>query len=227
MCGICGFIHKAEIGDKFLKVMNNKISYRGPNDEGIYLRKMRTGWQLGLAHKRLSILDLSMAGHQPMLSDDNTIVVCYNGEIYNYIDIRNELMQLGYRFHSNCDTEVIIYAYKQWGIKCVSKFNGMFAISLYDGNTGDLYLVRDRLGIKPLYYYIGNEGLVFASELKPIMAYPYFKKEINQNALGIYLSNQYIPGTQTIFQNTFKLLPGSVLHWKDGKIKEEKYWSVE
>lgn len=227
MCGICGFAHRERVSDVQLKRMIDKISYRGPNDEGTYLKNTASGWQVGLAHRRLSILDLSPAGHQPMESNDKSVVISYNGEVYNFEEIREELIQLGYCFKSNCDTEVILYAYKQWGIECVTKFNGMYAIAIYDKLSECLYLVRDRMGVKPLYYYLYNGNIVFASELKPIMEYPSFKKEINSNGLINFLANQYITGEETIFQNTYKLLPGTILKWKAGSIEKVVYWSIE
>lgn len=226
MCGICGFIHKHKISQEILKKMCNTISYRGPDDEGIYIENCDENWQLGLAHKRLSILDLSKAGHQPMLSKNGRIIVCYNGEIYNFLEIKERLQGLGYIFKSNCDTEVILYAYEEWGIDCIKQFNGMFAISLYDKNSNEFYLIRDRLGIKPLYYYENAGEIVFASELKPIMEYPFFKKEINKNALGLFLANKYIAGNETIFKKVYKLLPGYYLCWEKGTYRVEQYWNI-
>lgn len=226
MCGICGFIHKHKITQEILKKMCNTISYRGPDDEGIYIENCDENWQLGLAHKRLSILDLSKAGHQPMLSKNGRIIVCYNGEIYNFLEIKERLQGLGYIFKSNCDTEVILYAYEEWGIDCIKQFNGMFAISLYDKNSNEFYLIRDRLGIKPLYYYENAGEIVFASELKPIMEYPFFKKEINKNALGLFLANKYIAGNETIFKKVYKLLPGYYLCWEKGTYRVEQYWNI-
>lgn len=226
MCGICGFIHKHKISDESLKKMSDTIAYRGPNDEGIYIEDCNQDWQLGLAHKRLSILDLSEAGHQPMLNKNGTIIVCYNGEIYNFLEIKKKLQNLGYIFKSNCDTEVILYAYEEWGIDCIKQFNGMFAISLYDKNVNEFYLIRDRLGIKPLYYYENVGEIVFASELKPIMEYPFFNKEINQNALGLFLANKYIAGNETIFKKVYKLLPGHYLCWRKGEYRVEQYWNI-
>lgn len=227
MCGICGFIHNRRVDEKVLYTMNQTISYRGPDDEGYYLDILENGMQLGLAQKRLAILDLSEAGHQPMQSYDGKIILVYNGEIYNFQAIKKELIQLGYVFRSNTDTEVIIYAYKQWGIKCVNKLNGMFAFVLYDKSRGELYLVRDRMGVKPLYYYKYNDNFVFASELKPIISYPYFQKEIDETALSLYLHHQYITGPHTVFKNTFKLEPGHVLCINSYESKLWKYWGVD
>lgn len=228
MCGICGFIHNKSINEKILKEMNQTIHYRGPDDEGYYMWNIPDGRQLGFAHKRLSIIDLSVLGHQPMLSLDENIVVVYNGEIYNYQEIRSELIKLGYKFCSNCDTEVIIYAYQEWGIRCVEKMNGMFAIALYDKLKDEFYLIRDRMGVKPLYYYLDKKNnIVFSSELKPIIKYPYFSKEINMKALGIFLYHQYITGPCSIFENVYKLEPGHYLKLSGGLVEIKEYWSIK
>lgn len=227
MCGICGFYHKREISNSILKDMNDTLSYRGPNDEGIFIEKANKKYQIGLAHKRLSILDLSKKGHQPMFSFDKNIIVSYNGEIYNYKEIQKTLKSKGYVFDSETDTEVIIYAYKEWGINCIKKFNGMFSISIYDKSNDTLYLVRDRIGIKPLYYYQSRNGIVFGSELKPIMKHPCFKKKINFKSLNMYLHHSYITAPNTIFKNTYKVNPGCYLKIKGNEINEIKYWDIK
>lgn len=227
MCGICGFIHKESVEKSVLIKMNNTINYRGPDDSGYFIENVKNGIQVGFAHKRLAILDLSPLGHQPMISDDNNIVVVFNGEIYNFKEIKKDLIAKGYKFKSNSDTEAILYSYKEYGIKCVEKFNGMFAIAIYDKLNDEVYLIRDRLGVKPLYYYINNDKIAFASELKPIMKYPFFKKEINDHALGLYLNHGYITAPYTIFNNTYKIKPGFYLKIKDGKINENCYWSLD
>lgn len=227
MCGICGFFHKNHLDEKILYNMNQTIHYRGPNDEGYYIKSFSNGSQIGMAQKRLSILDLSPLGHQPMISEDGNIIIVFNGEIYNFQELRSKLISYGHRFKSNTDTEVIIYAYKEWGIDCINYFNGMFSIALLDRSKDELYLVRDRMGVKPLYYYYKNENLVFASELKPIMKYPFFLKEINKDALNMYLHHQYITAPNTIFNDVYKLNPGCYLKYKDGKISEVEYWSVK
>lgn len=224
MCGICGFISKKEVGIEQLKKMNDTMYHRGPNDSGEELYKIGKGFFLGMAHRRLSILDLSSLGHQPMHSRDGRITVVFNGEIYNFKDIRNELN--GYEFKSTCDTEVIIAAYLKWGIKCVEKFNGMFAIALYDRQTEELHLIRDRMGKKPLYYWCDGENLVYASELKAIMAYPGFRKEIRTDILPRYIYHQYINAPDTVFKDVYKLESGAGLTYNYGKITKWKYWDV-
>lgn len=224
MCGICGYISKKHITEENLIKMNNTMYHRGTNDSGAEIYPIAQGYSLGLAQRRLSILDLSELGHQPMHSKDKRISVVYNGEIYNYLELKEELSV--YPFVSNCDTEVIIAAYLKWGVNFVEKLNGMFAIALFDKEKEELFLYRDRMGKKPLYYYLDDSTIAFASELKPIMSFPYFKRDIDQNVLGGYLYHRYICGEQSIFQNVYRLEPGSYLAYKYGIIKKVKYWDI-
>lgn len=226
MCGICGFISKRNISLEQLKQMNDTMYHRGPDDAGEEIYPMKDGYSIGLAQRRLSILDLSPMGHQPMHSADKRISVVYNGEIYNFGEIKKELAG-SYSFVSACDTEVIIAAYLKWGIDCVNRFNGMFAICLYDRETDDVYLVRDRIGKKPLYYEIDGENLVFASELKPLMAREGFQKKIRTEVLSRYLFQQYINAPDSVFENVYKLEPGSILNFRYGEIKIWKYWDIK
>ena len=226
MCGICGYSSNKSLGKQLLKKMNDTIAYRGPNDEGYYIDNVE-GREIGLAHRRLSILDLSALGKQPMISDDENIVVVFNGEIYNFLEIKEELIRKGYIFNSTTDTEVIVNGYKEYGIDVIKKFNGMFAIAILDLRDKSLYLIRDHIGIKPLYYYYDKDNFIFGSELKPLMAYPEFKKEIDMNSLDTYLYHGYITGEKSIFKNTFKLLPGHYLKLKNNKIDIKEYWSIE
>ena len=152
MCGICGYVGRKLIQSEQLAKMNDTMYHRGPDDHGIWERQ-KEEYGVGFAQRRLSILDLSEMGHQPMTSEDGSVVITYNGEIYNYIQLRNELKGEGYQFKSNCDTEVIIAAYQEWGCECFGKFNGMFAIAIYDEKKESIILARDRMGKKPLYYY--------------------------------------------------------------------------
>lgn len=225
MCGICGYVSRNNITLEQLKEMNDTMYHRGPDDSGEEIYEMRDGRQVGFAQRRLSILDLSELGHQPMHSADKRISVVYNGEIYNYRELKEELAD--YPFVSNCDTEVIIAAYLKWGIRCVERFNGMFAIALYDRERQDIYLIRDRIGKKPLYYWYEDSNLVFASELKPIMKCPGFTGEIEQRVLSRYLLQQYINAPESIYQKVYKVEPGSVLRFSGGNIKMWKYWDVK
>lgn len=228
MCGICGFITKKNVTIEQLNQMNHTMNHRGPDDSGAEMVELSGGRVLGLAQRRLAIIDLSPLGHQPMHSKDHRISVVFNGEIYNYRELKEELKD--YSFLSNCDTEVIIAAYLKWGETFVQKMNGMFAIALIDKQKDTLFLYRDRMGKKPLYYYTDNSqgecDIIFASELKPIMQYPYFEKEINEDVLGRYLFHQYICGRPSIFKNVYRLQPGSYLTYTNGLMQTRKYWDI-
>lgn len=225
MCGICGYISRKRITEEQLRAMNDTMYHRGPDDGGAEIYEMRGGWQVGFAQRRLSILDLSQLGHQPMHSEDRRISVVYNGEIYNFQELREELAD--YSFRSDCDTEVIIAAYLKWGIACLERFNGMFAIALYDRESQEVYLVRDRIGKKPLYYWYEDGELVFASELKPIMKCPGFTAKIEERVLSRYLFQQYINAPESIYQNVYKVEPGAVLRFYQGGISTWKYWDIK
>lgn len=224
MCGICGFISKKSITLDQLKEMNDTMYHRGPNDSGEEIFATMGGYYVGLAQRRLSILDLSMMGHQPMHSQNERLVITYNGEIYNFLELREQLKD--YPFKSHCDTEVILAAYLKWGISCIDKFQGMFAIGLYDKETNDFYLVRDRIGKKPLYYWQDGENIVFASELKPIMAYPGFEKNIRKDVVKRYMFQQCVNEPYSIFENVYKVEPGQIVKFHQGKLDKWKYWDI-
>ncbi|MCR4990332.1 MAG: asparagine synthase (glutamine-hydrolyzing) [Lachnospiraceae bacterium] len=228
MCGISGFVTKKHIDIPTLKAMNDTMIHRGPDDEGVEIYEMKgsfSGYSVGFAQRRLSIIDLSPLGHQPMHSQDGRISVVFNGEIYNFLELKKELKDYG--FKSDSDTEVIIAAYLKWGIDFTRHINGMFAIALFDRETQDVYLVRDRIGKKPLYYELEEGNIYFASELKPLMVRPGFSKKIRREILSRYLYQQYINAPDTIFENVYKLEPGSVLTFSGGNIKTEKYWDIK
>lgn len=225
MCGICGFVSKRDINLERLKAMNDTMYHRGPNDSGEEIYEIQGGYRIGFAQRRLSILDLSELGHQPMHSVNKRVSVVYNGEIYNFNELKEELSD--YPFRSNCDTEVIIAAYLRWGIDCVQHFNGMFAIALFDRDSKMVYLIRDRIGKKPLYYWLDGENLVFASELKPIITCPGFGKNIRTDVLSRYLYQQYINAPDTIFEDVYKVEPGGILSFCEGKIQSRKYWDIK
>lgn len=225
MCGICGYVSKKLIQSEQLILMNDTMYHRGPDDHGIWERQ-KEEYGVGFAQRRLSILDLSEMGHQPMLSGDGKVVITYNGEVYNYIQLREELEEKGYRFRSHCDTEVIIAAYQEWGCECFNKFNGMFAIAIYDETKESIILARDRMGKKPLYYYKKGKDFVFGSELKPIMKYPDFCRDINYDMIGHYMCNKYIAAPGTIFQNTYKMEPGTYLVYHKGETQIHRYWDL-
>lgn len=225
MCGISGFISKREISKEDLRIMNDTMYHRGPDDSGVEIYPGKDGYNIGFAQRRLAILDLSPLGHQPMHSENERISVIFNGEIYNFLELKDELSD--YTFKSSCDTEVIIAAYLKWGIDMVEHLNGMFAIALYDRDSGDVYLIRDRIGKKPLFYWIDGVNIVFASELKPIMKCPGFSASIRKQIIPRYLYQQYIPAPETIFTDVFKLEAGGILKFNGGEIKKWKYWDVK
>ncbi|MGA1847655.1 asparagine synthase (glutamine-hydrolyzing) [Deferribacter abyssi] len=227
MCGIVGFIDFNKRSDyKILKNMTDVLYQRGPDDSGYSFYRLGD-CNIGLGHRRLSILDLSSHGRQPMKFENLEIV--YNGEVYNFKEIRVELEKYGYSFESNSDTEVILKAYHKWKIDAVHKFNGMFAIAIFDRKKDEIILIRDRAGVKPLYYYHKDGLFMFASELKSFHQNPYFKKSINQESLVKYLQFGYIPQPLSIFQNVYKLEAGYYLTLKivSGRLKNEKYWDID
>ena len=226
MCGICGYLSKRIITEHELSVMNDTMKERGPDDSGTQLWELPGGRTLGMAQRRLSILDLSELGHQPMPTPDGRLSLVYNGEIYNYRELREELPE--YSFRSNCDTEVILAAYLKWGIRCVERFNGMFAFALYDRESGELFLARDRMGQKPLYYWKSGDQLVFASVLAPIMKCPGFQGKIRKEVLPRFLFQEYINAPETILEDVFKVEPGTVLTWHDASSRMTiyRYWDV-
>jgi len=225
MCGIVGFKSARDFQalQQSLLGAANSLTHRGPDDSGLFC-DARTG--VGLAHRRLSVIDLSRAGRQPMASDDGTVHIVYNGEVYNFGEVRQTLEEFGHRFSSSTDTEVILKAYLQWGIGCLQRFVGMFSFALWDGRQQRLYLARDRLGIKPLYYYFKNGTLIFASELKGLMAFKSFVRVVDPDAIPLFLHYQYIPAPKTIFRDTWKLLPGHYLSYDGLDLKSHTYWSL-
>ena len=226
MCGIAGFCDfSKKSSNDILKDMTDELHHRGPDDSGYSFYENEYA-QIALGHRRLSILDLSSHGHQPMSFEYLDIV--FNGEIYNFKEIKKELLELGYSFYSNSDTEVILKSYYQWGIKAVDRFNGMFAITIYDKKENKLILIRDRVGVKPFYYYKKNNLILFSSELKSFHKYPNFEKIIDKNSLSLYLQFGYIPEPHSIFKNSYKLKAGHYIEidLKSQKIEEIKYWDV-
>jgi asparagine synthase (glutamine-hydrolysing) len=226
MCGICGYLSKKEYNEQMLVDMNNTMFHRGPNDSGIYQTRLKSGDYLGMAHRRLSILDLSELGHQPMFSTDKSVCIVYNGEVYNFRELRNDLENKGYIFKSNCDTEVIIALYMEYGISFLQYLNGMFALAIYDAKDDMVILARDRIGKKPLYYYDGNGNFIFGSELKPILKHPDFHKEVRTDIISRYLCYKYINAPDTIFLNTHKVMPGEYIIWKNGNVTKKLYWNI-
>jgi asparagine synthase (glutamine-hydrolysing) len=217
MCGICGF-NWCDKG--LLREMTDILRHRGPDSGGLY-----TDNNLSLGHRRLSIIDLSNAGRQPMYNEDGSVMIIYNGEIYNYKELRNELEKLNHKFQSNTDTETIIHGYEQWGEQITEKLNGMFAFCIYDQKKKKLFLARDRLGIKPLYYYWNNNKFIFASEIKAILLTE-IPREVNLRAAREYLQLRYIPGEETLFKGINKLLPGHILTLENNNLEIKQFWDV-
>jgi asparagine synthase (glutamine-hydrolysing) len=223
MCGICGVVSfrpNAPADRSTLLQMNASLQHRGPDDEGYYEDD-----QASLAMRRLSIIDLH-TGQQPISNESGDIWVVYNGEIYNFQTVRAALEQRGHIFKTQTDTEIIVHAYEEYGDECVIHFNGMFAIALWDARERRLLLARDRLGIKPLYYWSDADKLVFGSELKALTFHPDVPRQVDLAALDLFLTLEYIPAPRTIYEGVFKLLPGHLLVIEKGKLKITQYWDV-
>tara|TARA_Y100000310_G_scaffold328145_1_gene395756 strand:+ start:401 stop:2287 length:1887 start_codon:yes stop_codon:yes gene_type:complete len=221
MCGIIGF----NFSDKtLLGKMSKCIRHRGPNSSGMFVDK-----KVSLGHRRLSIIDLSSKGDQPMINSNKTLVIVYNGEIYNYLEIRKELEGRGYKFNSNTDTEVVLYAYEEYGEECLQMFNGFFSFCVYDIVGKKFFIARDRLGIKPLYYYFDSRKFIFSSEMKSILEDKSVKREVDLGSLNEFLTYRYIHSSSTILKNIFRLKPGYSLTFDLVKlsVKLKKYWDLE
>lgn len=219
MCGLVGYSGNFQKDDLISGVA--KLNHRGPDDNGIFIDK-KNG--VGLGHTRLSIQDLSALGHQPMLSEDGNIALVFNGEIYNFKELKKDLINKGYKFKSGSDTEVILNLYIDMGLEMLDKLNGIFAFAFYDLRTGEIFIARDRLGIKPLYYSNLEDGFIFASEIKALIDFLPDKKKVDLSSLNKYLSFLWCPGEGTPLENVKKLLPGEALLIHNGKIKEQWTW---
>lgn len=226
MCGFVGIASKSCITSRtWLSVGSDALTHRGPDDRGEW---WSDNGQVGLAHRRLSIIDLSPAGHQPMQNASGTLHIVFNGEIYNFVELRHELASKGYPFRSHSDTEVILAAYLEWGVDCLSRFNGMFAFALYDSRQQRVFLARDRAGEKPLFYHHANGTLRFASELKALLADRSIPRRIEQEGLDCYLAMGYIPGDHCILQGFHKLPPAHALLFDlhTGGVRVWRYWQL-
>ena len=225
MCGISGIVRfdGGEAERDLLSAMNRAMAYRGPDGEGLWLDR-----GVGLGHLRLAIIDLA-SGDQPMIDDDGSLVVVFNGEIYNFLDIRADLQSCGHRFRTNSDTEVLLHGYREWGREMVQRLNGMFAFAIYDKRRQTLFIARDRLGVKPLFYHLDRERFVFASELSGLMASGFVPRDIDQTALDLYLHYQYIPPPYTIYCEARKLEPASWMEidLQSGRTRKEVYWKIK
>lgn len=221
MCGFVGFVDKANNKKKIIKDMADIIKHRGPDSDGYYV-----GNDCALGFRRLSIIDLA-GGDQPIYNEDNTKIITFNGEIYNYQEIREDLVGKGHKFKTNSDTEVLLHGYEEYGSKLLNKLRGMFAFVIYDIKDNSLFAARDFYGIKPLYYYLTDDEFMFGSEIKSFLGHPNFKKELNRDMLKQYLTFQYSVGEDTFFKNVYKLRPGHYMTYKDGKLDIKKYYEID
>ncbi|HVY76291.1 MAG TPA: asparagine synthase (glutamine-hydrolyzing), partial [Puia sp.] len=228
MCGIAGFVDFDGRSDRpELEKMTDSLRHRGPDASGYYVDRT-DGYAIGLGHRRLSIIDLSPAGNQPMQFQNGRYWIVFNGEIYNYAELKEQLAAKGRHFQSHSDTEVILHAYHEWGPESLSRFVGMFAFVIYDTQERKLFCCRDRAGVKPFFYFWDGKHFLFGSELKAILVNPYAEKRIDNRAIASFLQFGYIPSNQCIFQQTYKLLPGHFLLFDLNRISihTEQYWSV-
>ena len=222
MCGITGFVGQRAEMQQILQEMMDLIAHRGPDGQGQFVEG-----PAALGQRRLSIIDLE-GGKQPMFNEDENLVVVFNGEIYNFQELSEELKAAGHTFATRSDTEVLLHGYEQWGKELLPRLRGMFAFAIWDRRLQTLFCARDHFGIKPLYYYQAEDGtLLFGSEIKSFLAHPSFKKELNRDQLELYLSYQYSPGENTFFKGVKKLLPAHWMEWKKGELTVERYWQPE
>src|SRR3954468_10619555 len=224
MCGITGrfnFDPLRLVDRDVLAAMTDAVAHRGPDSAGYHVAP-----GIGLGHRRLSIIDLS-TGDQPLSNEDGTIWTVFNGEIYNFAEVRRELESRGHVFRTNTDTEVIVHGYEQWGPDAVTRFRGMFAIAVWDGPKRRLLLFRDRLGVKPLYYSLLSSGIVFGSEIKALLQDPDVPRDWSAEALDAYLALQYVPCPQTIYEAVFKLPAAHYLVAEPGRVSIRRYWDLQ
>ncbi len=221
MCGIVGFASLEKNKKQIIKKMADRIKHRGPDGEGYY-----TDDFVALGHRRLSIIDLA-TGSQPMFNEDESKVIVFNGEIYNYVELREELKKCHHEFKTSSDTEVLLHGYEEWGRALPKKLRGMFAFAIWDKTEETLFCARDNFGIKPFYYYQNENAFLFASEIKSFLEYPTFQKELNKELIGPYLSFSFTPTTETFFKGVYRLDPGCFLTFHKGKIEIERYYDIE
>jgi len=220
MCGIYGQLTTSELDVRHAEESTDFLSHRGPDERGTVLRG-----NVFLGMRRLSIIDLS-GGHQPIWNEDQTCCAVYNGELYNFLELRPELESRGYLFRTRSDTEVVLRAYEEWGPDCLRRFNGMFALAIWDEGASRLFLARDRIGEKPLYYYHDSDRLIFGSEIKAILADPVVPRRLNPRGLANFLCVGHAVAPETIYQNIYKLLPGHYLIAQGGQVRTSQYWDV-
>lgn len=222
MCGFVGFTNKINDASIVLGKMMDRIRHRGPDSDGKYVDE-----QVAMGFRRLSIIDLSDKGSQPIFNEDKSIVITFNGEIYNYQELRAELLEKGHSFYTQTDTEVLVHGYEEWGVDMLNKLRGMFGFVIFDKNKDQIFGARDFFGIKPLYYAEMGETLMWGSEIKSFLDHPHFKKKLNETALENYLTFQYSPTTETFFKNVYKLPAAHYFIYKNGKMDVTRYWEVK
>lgn len=222
MCGFVGFTNKINDASIVLGKMMDRIKHRGPDSDGKYVDE-----QIAMGFRRLSIIDLSDQGSQPIFNEDKSLVLTFNGEIYNYKDLREELVASGHKFYTQTDSEVLIHGYEQWGENMLDKLRGMFAFVIFNKNTNEVFGARDFFGIKPLYYAKMGETLMWGSEIKSFLDHPHFKKKLNTDVLETYLTFQYSPTTETFFKNVYKLPAAHCFTYKNGEMNVRRYWEVK
>src|SRR3954451_11129331 len=223
MCGITGrfnYDSSQPVDRDVLVAMTDAVVHRGPDAAGYYHAP-----GIGLGHRRLSIIDLS-TGDQPLANEDGTVQVVFNGEIYNFADVRAELIARGHRFRTGSDTEIIVHGYEEWGDRCVDRFRGMFAFAVWDAPRRRLLLARDRMGIKPLDWALAGTRLLFGSEIKAILESGLLRAEANEHAIPELLSTRYVSGTETLFRGIHRLLPGHLLVFERGAVTTRRWWDI-
>lgn len=226
MCGIYGYVTSGGTVDAgILQAMGDCLKHRGPDDSGEVVRNVGR-FSVGLGHKRLSIIDLSIGGRQPIANEDETIWITFNGEIYNFKELRDELKKKGHRFKSRTDSEVVVHLYEELGTACLNRLNGMFAFALWDERKKTLFLARDRMGKKPLHYCLRKNQLIFASEIKALLRHPAVDRRLSFKSLDKYLSYEYIPAPESIFSSVKKLEPGHYLLYRNDEAVSAQYWDI-
>jgi asparagine synthase (glutamine-hydrolysing) len=224
MCGICGIVNFTAadpVAAPVIRNMTRSLTHRGPDDEGYFVEG-----RVGLGHRRLSIIDRS-GGKQPILNEDESAAIIFNGEIYNYRGLAARLASAGHTFKTRSDTETILHAYDEYGADCVHHLRGMFGFAIWDRRARRLFLARDRLGVKPVYYYRDSRFFAFASEIKALLEIPSIPREVSPEALDLYLSLRYVPGPRTMFKNIFRLPPGHFLEADEAGIRIKQYWDID
>ena len=219
MCGICGFTGEVLDRDEVIKRMTDVITHRGPDSSGVF-----AGDGVTMGFRRLSIIDVGNTGDQPIYNEDRTLVLTFNGEIYNYQDLRKELLEKGHKFYTNTDSEVLVHGFEEWKEGLLNRLRGMFGFAIWNTVDNSLFLARDYFGIKPLHYTQVGDSFVYGSEIKSILEFPGFQKKFNRHALDNYISFEYAPPPETFFENVFCLMPAHYLWYKDGKVTTTRYW---